>query len=330
MAALTVVPICKVQTAIKDAKSRLTEQREYNTNFHTLSEITREFPNITSCAPEKQPWILLGPWLDLILTSRGLKDEDIHRIVLPGCFLVLLSHARQIVTSTTTMSSDDEEDLAEYFPKVSATGLAIDELLANTDFFVRLDMCSLKDARSRTGPVKSIKDLYMRLATSVRAAAGIDDLRKANLPVTLYLIPWDLTIQPELEYRVFCSPSVAGDSNTEMCVTRMTALSQYRWFEPWIHREKSNEEQHYITMKLLQNCQGLHQQIVRHPAFSELLGSRGFTFDVVEDPSNQSVRLIELNDFGAQSGCGSCLYHWIRDARLLYGLKDEVEFCVAF
>ena len=330
MATLTVVPIGKVQSAIKDAKSRLAEQKEYNTNFHTFSEISKEIPMITSCAPEEQPWILLGPWLDLILKSRGLKDEDIHRIVLPGGFLVLLNNARQVLTSTTTVSSDDEEDLAEYFPKISATGFAIDELLANANFFVRLDMCSLKDARSGTGPVKSVKDIYMRLATSARAAAGIDDLRKANLPVTIYLIPWDFTIQPELEYRVFCPSFVSGDSNAGKCVNRIAAISQYRWFEPWIHREQSNEEQHYIIKKLLRNCQGLHQRIIGHSAFSKLLASRGFTFDVVEDPSNQSVRLIELNDFGAQSGCGSCLYHWIRDARLLYGLEDDVEFRIVF
>ena len=330
MATFTVVPIRKVQAAIEDAKSRLTEQKEYNTNFHTFFEVAKEIPNVTSHAPEEQRWILLGPWLDLILKSRGLKDEDIHRIRLPGSFLVLLKNARQVLASTTTVSSDDEEDLAEYFPKISATGFAIDELLANANFFMRLDMCSLKDARSGTGPVKTVKDIYRRLATSARAAAGIDDLRKANLPVTIYLMPWDLTIQPELEYRVFCPPSVSGDSDMGKCVNRIAAISQYRWFEPWIHREKSNEEQHYVTMKLLQSCQGLHQRIVGHPAFSKLLASRGFTFDVVEDPSNQSVRLIELNDFGAQSGCGSCLYHWVRNARLLYGFKDDVEFRVAF
>lgn len=38
-----------------------------------------------------------------------------------------------------------------------------------------------------------------------------------------------------------------------------------------------------------------------------------------------------MNPFGAMSGCGSSLFHWIKDARVLYGFggAEEVEFRVA-
>ena len=36
-------------------------------------------------------------------------------------------------------------------------------------------------------------------------------------------------------------------------------------------------------------------------------------------------RLIELNDFGAMRGCGACLFHWIQDARLMYGESEGIE-----
>ena len=55
------------------------------------------------------------------------------------------------------------------------------------------------------------------------------------------------------------------------------------------------------------------------------LKSRGFVFDVIEDPNTQDVQLIELNDFGAMTGCGACLFHWVRDAKLLYGLEEKAE-----
>ena len=66
-----------------------------------------------------------------------------------------------------------------------------------------------------------------------------------------------------------------------------------------------------------------------HPAMEEVLRNRGFVFDVYEDPSNQEVRLIELNDFGAMSGCGACLFHWIQDARVMYGVSEGIEVRVA-
>jgi hypothetical protein len=39
------------------------------------------------------------------------------------------------------------------------------------------------------------------------------------------------------------------------------------------------------------------------------------------------VQLIEMNPFGAMSGCGACLFNWVLDARMLYAL-DEGEIAV--
>ena len=66
-----------------------------------------------------------------------------------------------------------------------------------------------------------------------------------------------------------------------------------------------------------------------HPAMTEALRNRGFVFDVYEDPNTQDVRLIELNDFGAMSGCGACLFHRIQDARVMYGVSKAIEVRVA-
>lgn len=64
---------------------------------------------------------------------------------------------------------------------------------------------------------------------------------------------------------------------------------------------------------------------------TEQLADSGFTFDVVEAlDSEKGARLIELNDFGAMSGCGSCLFQWIKDAPVLYGLQEDVQFRVAY
>jgi hypothetical protein len=37
------------------------------------------------------------------------------------------------------------------------------------------------------------------------------------------------------------------------------------------------------------------------------------------------VQLVELNEFGVASRSGSALFHWITDAELLHGGKENVE-----
>ncbi len=52
-------------------------------------------------------------------------------------------------------------------------------------------------------------------------------------------------------------------------------------------------------------------------------------FEVYGDPSTPEVWLIEPTDFGTMSGCGACLFHWIQDARVMYGVSEGIEVCVA-
>jgi len=56
-----------------------------------------------------------------------------------------------------------------------------------------------------------------------------------------------------------------------------------------------------------------------------MLMEYGFTFDVVLQREIE-IQLIELNPFGALSGCGGCLFNWIQDAELMYGLKKDPLF----
>ncbi|CAF9939476.1 hypothetical protein IMSHALPRED_001364 [Imshaugia aleurites] len=319
MATLNVIPYASVQEALQEAKQDFRETREYNTAFHTREEITAVLPHVTHFNPEDQPWILLEPWLDLITSSRGLQENDIHRILLPGKFLVQLIHASRVGLQLGRISADDAEDLADTFPKLTIRGDCIEDLIQKNRFFIRLDTCSLKDAIIAEGSVQSTTDLWTRLATSARGMTELKDLRKAGMPIYMYLFPWDDMLQTDFEYRVYCPPDMG----------KIAAISQYKSHAPWYHADVQ-EEHERIADRLLKNCEKLHEKIVAHPAMTELLGSRGFVFDVVADPVKQDVRLIELDDFGALSGCGACLFHWVRDARLLYGLNERVEVRVTF
>ena len=74
----------------------------------------------------------------------------------------------------------------------------------------------------------------------------------------------------------------------------------------------------------------IHSRILTHAAtlpdksVLQRLRTEGFVFDIFE-AANGDTQLLEINPFGAISGCGSCLFHWIEDAPLLYGAQENVE-----
>lgn len=196
---LTIIPYSKVEAAIVQEKENLCDQREYSTTFHTREEISKVLPDMQHFGPDEQPWILLSPWLDLIMASRGLQETNVHRILLPGSFLVQLIHASQVGLHMGRLSKDEAEDLQDAFPKTTTRGESIEDLIQQNKFFVRLDACSLKDAWIGEGPVENVSDLWTRLATSARGMSGIRDLRQASIPIPMYLFPWDDTVRTELE-----------------------------------------------------------------------------------------------------------------------------------
>jgi len=71
----------------------------------------------------------------------------------------------------------------------------------------------------------------------------------------------------------------------------------------------------------------------RSDELDELMLKQGFTFDFLWDGERERCELIELNSFGTRSGCGTCLFHWLRDGAVLYGknwrANREIEFRIS-
>lgn len=259
--------------------------------------------------------------LDASVSSLGSSGPHVHRIELPRSFLSAMLPISNLAFYKGHLSGDAEDlqFLANTFPKKTVSEVDVNLLLQEGRYFARLDTCSLKDSLVGRGPVKDSEDLWKRITTSMRAAAGIQAMTAANSyePVYLYLLKWNDKMQPGLEYRVFCAPEIM----------RITAISQYRWFEKWYHSGETWQRQNEIAKRVLENAKVIHQHIMMHPAMNDELKRRGFVFDILEDPDNNNAAcLIELNEFGAMSGCGSCLFHWLDDARSLYGLEEAVTF----
>ncbi|MDI1487593.1 MAG: hypothetical protein OHK93_006863 [Ramalina farinacea] len=317
MVNLQIKRFAAVAAALDLESESFTEQRVYNTSFHTREDITAVLPSIHHPDPEEQPWILLRPWLPLIMESQGISPESVHEIRLPSTFLTILESTFRSGLSLGRVNRDDMRDLVSYFPMKSANGCDIVALLQGQKILARLDTCSLKDAIIGQGPIKNISDICARLATSARGTKGLRDLRegKPGYPCSLFLFPWRDEIRTELEYRVFCPPG-----------TRIAAISQYRWHQPWYHHDASTHDQLEIATKLVHGCEELYDQIIKHAGDErDEVTENGFVFDVVEIPQTHEVQLLELNCFGAMTGCGACLFHWIKDAEILYGLREGVK-----
>ena len=188
---------------------------------------------------------------------------------------------------------------------------------------MRLDACSPKDTPGGTTPITSTDEIWRRIACSRRAVAGIKEQRERDgveKMVELFLFPWNAEMRTELEYRVFCPPPAC----------EIVAVSQYRWLEPWHFKSKTRSEAARKAEEVLKGVREVHAQVVKIAREDRELMGRGFVFDVTEMDGGRRVALVELNRFGAETGCGSCLFQWIGDAEGLYGLKASEDGKVLF
>ncbi|KAL1970051.1 hypothetical protein VTN77DRAFT_6456 [Rasamsonia byssochlamydoides] len=154
----------------------------------------------------------------------------------------------------------------------------------------------------------------------MRAVRAIRDVLEEEEPLgkpKIILLPFNPDMNPARESRVFCPPRLS----------RPAAISQYRWWAPLdLDDQTSATDQ---ALAIYSAACDIYQDIIKHAAqlsdrwVLDTMNKEGFTFDVLRTPSGQ-IQLIEINPFGAMSGCESCL-RWIDDGRQLYGLESEVE-----
>lgn len=331
---LTIIPFTDVEHAIESNQLSLKDQSEFNTKFHSSEEIHAALPNVVRhYLPEDQPWISLQQFLPLITSTQGYAQEHIHQICLPKVLVAQLGRISKSLTILGHVSESDEEDFEILFPRMTTRNLDIDNLTKKHKFFIRLDACSLKDALQGTGPARDRVDIWTRLATSARGMEGAVDMltQDPTQSVNMWLLPWQDSMRAELEYRVFCPPPLSPEATKR---TRISAISQYHWHQQWVHAPPPMDGpvgQSFDTVGFVRACEGLLDRILDCDGMTEEIRQRGFVFDVAEDADDRaSLRLIELNSFGAMTGCGACLFHWIRDAEVLYGFKDGVEVRVTY
>ncbi|KAJ7600659.1 hypothetical protein C8J56DRAFT_910926 [Mycena floridula] len=318
-----------VKLAQNEAHRLLEKTDKFNTNSHTREQISARIPEVGGLVhvkPDRHPTEFIH-WVHLITQSRQIPPNAWHIFELSPAIISVIRDATRIWAIKGGISKSSSEEVIDRFPRATKAGVPIETVLSPENrWFLRLEYCSAKDSdyvepeSGIRGCVTSKESIANILCSSSRAL-GASELFKRNpdSPEQIYLLPWDDSMDPRREYRVFCPP----------LQNRVTAVSQYSWFQPF--ELDTSEDIAIRADRVVRGITEIHQQILKHAeetmesSIREKLNTEGFVFDVLETQDGK-VQLIELNPFGAMSGCGSCLYHWIEDAEVIYGQRDRIEF----
>jgi hypothetical protein len=300
-----------------DAKDVENNPDNYNSHFHTAEEAPG-FPVPTE-TPQQY-----SRWLPLIFSSQRIPSDLIQTLSLTPAQGQLLLEAAGASLHTREPNRGYAEDIDDSIKPTLST-----LTFPTQGLFLRLDASSPKDGVKGTQPLRTIDEIILRLTTSYRAVNAITDLlSNGSKEVPLYFLPYNAKIRTDREFRVFCPP---GDG-------RISVVSQYKWHARSIFASIFPELLEGKFRKILSEIGLVHAEIMavveeRRDELDELMLKQGFTFDVMWDEEEGRGQLIELNSFGTRSGCGACLFHWLRDEDLLYGKMEletgEVEFRVS-
>ncbi|KAJ9138324.1 hypothetical protein NKR19_g7883 [Coniochaeta hoffmannii] len=309
-----------VEVDYDDVKHALEDpnQRQFNTSFHRLDEA----PDLTSI-PSEAPYSFKR-WLPLILSTRNMAPADVQTVTLarPQARLLLETAEGSLQLQTVNrMFADDIDDEIKPLLRKQLT-------FPPEGLFLRLDACSPKDgAHAVPGrmALHTVEEVILRLVTSRRARNSLfNSLNDGYQTFDLFFMPFDDRMRSDREYRVYCPPGAK----------KITAISQYQWHKPWRFAHSAPQMQSAMAQAIVDGVTAIHSLILedlkeKNPR-DELLVEQGVSFDVFFDEDSGTCQLVELNVFGVTSGCGSCLFQWVKDRDQLYGSGHNIEFRVTF
>ncbi|KAF2439674.1 hypothetical protein P171DRAFT_436296 [Karstenula rhodostoma CBS 690.94] len=312
--------------------------QRFNTAHHERLDILPVVPESTKFTHEQPPWTAYGYvlWQPLIVQSQGISES--HVVQIPGFLYEDLMRCHAAWIATSRFPADLIEETAQTWKNTRKGKAVLPILDGKRQWFIRLDQMSPKDSPfGGKEPSTTFEDVVIKISTSMRSWNCLQNERAdaeregREMKIELVLNPWDEGMDSRREFRVFVPPPTATGAKEEVGQMKISAVSQYRWPFPFSHPFDFSLK-HTADMV----CSGANEVLESIKVFVDsemskdirrLLVRYGFSFDVALQEDG-SVQLVEANPFGALSGCGACLFNWVRDGKLLYGLDEDVEFAV--
>lgn len=325
--------------AIQGSSHPSWRSQRFCTAHHSREEIVPIVPESQTFTHTYPPWKPYGYaiWHDLIARSQNMTEH--HVFTIPSFLYddIMRGHAAWMTSGQ--FSEEFLEDIIESWISTTSGDQLAEVLNGKRKWFIRLDQMSPKDSPFGGNlPSSTIEDVIMKICSSMRAYGCLqrakEDADKGDQGAVMQLIlnPWDANMDPAKEFRVFVPPPAArGVIVPHVSDFKISAISQYRWhyvFEPPFG---------FTVPKVAEKvCEGSDAVLADLIDFTtaeldadveDMLLKYGFSFDVAFQKDG-SVQLVEINPFGAMSGCGACLFNWALDGRVMYGLEEEVTFAV--
>ncbi|KEQ64967.1 uncharacterized protein M437DRAFT_82953 [Aureobasidium melanogenum CBS 110374] len=290
----------------------------YNTVSATAEEIARlrkVLPPDTPLGAPPRNIYTFSYFAALVRQNQDMKSEDPHTVKLPLWLAVEILSYQNSYQITGVVS-----ETAIYEIEDALSPFVQPDIFNTKRYFIRLNDYLPKDSEKAKMPISSLRQLVLCLLTSNRARGDFEAHVMENRQVHIYLHVWDDEMARGVEFRCFVPPVARFNDSRP----RMVAASQYYW-----HRSfpvAAFEPRDTVDVALTSAEEILGQILSTATARGTLqeLKAWSFTFDIVIKRGGR-VQLVEVNPFGVDSRCGSCLFHWIDDAKLLYGGKNGIE-----
>ena len=174
------------------------------------------------------------------------------------------------------------------------------------EWFMRMDASSPKDS-SVNLPYRSVSDVVNAIVTSKRSYKALGDDVKNKTITKLYFVRYDANWKSEREMRCFIRNR------------KLTAISQYSWYEYEFFCELTEEE--------LIRIAGEVKTFISHiiDKICDKIGTDDIVMDIYLN-DDHTLKIVELNSFGYWLASGSGLFHWLIDKQRLYNTTGDVYF----
>lgn len=310
--------------------------RRFNTARHARLEILPVVPESATFTHEEPPWTPYGYILWHPVTASSQNITTSHIVAIPTFLYDDMMRCYAAWISTNSIPPQLIADTIDTWQSTQRGKQLTPILNGENKWFIRLDQMSPKDSPfGGQEPSRTFEDVVLKLCSSMRAWGCLQRERKdaeqqdREMKIQLVLNPWDENMDPKHEFRVFVPPPAVRGASVEFENLKITAISQYHWPVPFEQIPGFSLEQ---TASFV--CAGAQEVLESAKKFvvedlskemGTLLLKYGFSFDVALQKDGK-VHLVEINPFDALSACGACLFNWVTDGTLLYGLKEDVEF----
>ncbi len=237
-------------------------------------------------------------WID------KFHENKYHTIVIEEHELEWMKKAKNVSQIRHKFPRNFDDELEESCKRHQKE---FDKIMEHGDrWFIRTENYSFKYAVHGAGPYNDLKKVIQSLTTF---HIGHENIFDSDTKKTIYFIPW-IDIDYDKEFRIFVYKN------------KITAISAQHIYvvNSWLKNKSSGEIE-----KIVEKIVGYFNENIK----DKMSFMESYVMDLALIGESEEPYFIEPNEFGAEYGSGSALFHWITDHDDLHNSDTiQVRFTV--